>query len=198
MSLATDQAAVKLWVRALLGFAARDPVVMENEPRPAFERVIATLAWVSRVRRGVDELRYEDSEEAAPADNLTPVVVGARVRVLQVTVETVSQAPDAPSALDWCEHAQDRMHAPSSRAALAAANLGLVGAQVVTLADLESDQHMNARAVLDVRLNATSFERDAAGATGSIESVELTSDTLKGVDGVDLPAAQQFDHEVIP
>jgi hypothetical protein len=197
VSLASEQTAVKAWVRALLGFAATDPVVMENEPRPMFKTAIGTLAWVSRAGLGVDEVRYEDSGDIAPASNLVPVVMGPRVRVLQVTVEALAQDPAAPSALALCERAQDRMRRPSSLAALAAANLGLISAQTISINDAKRDQRWNARAVLEVRLNATSFDRDTTGAAPSIESVEISS-ALQDVDGTQLPAELQFNNEVMP
>jgi hypothetical protein len=197
VDLVATQTALKAWARALLGLASNDPVLFENEPRVMFNRVLVLLSWVSGAGVGVDETRYEDSGATAPAANMVPVLTGARVAVLQVAVETLSQAPDAPNARALCERLRDRLRRPSSLAALKAANLGLIDAQVITVADAKRDQRFNARAVVEVRFNATSFDRDADGAVSSIERVVLTSHVAKP-DGAQLPAELQMTAEEIP
>lgn len=198
MTLAQLQTALKAWVVALAGLtASRDPVVFADEPRPMHNGTLALLTWVSGAPRGLDELRYEDNEEPAPAANMVPVVVGNRVRALQLEFETLSQDPAAPSALALCERVRDRLRRPSSLAALKAMNLGFVDAGLITVPDRKSDQRWRARTLLEVRFNATSFDRDADGAVSAIETVVLTSH-VRGTDGAALPAAQQFNAEEIP
>jgi hypothetical protein len=198
MTLAQLQTALKAWVVALAGLnAARDPVVFANEPRPMHNGTLALLTWVSGAGVGRDETRYEDNAAPAPAPDLVPVVVGNRVRVLQVEFITLSQDPAAPSALALIEQVRNRLRWESSKTALDAMNLGLIDSGVITVPDGKSDQRWRARTLLEVRFNASSFERDTAGAAPSIATVEVTSH-LSNVDGTQLPAAQQFDHEVMP
>jgi hypothetical protein len=197
VTLTALQAALKEWVRALAGLAATDPVVFADEDRPQYVTTLALLTWISGAPRGLDETRYEDTEEPAPASNMVPVVVGNRARALQLEFITISQAPAAPSALALIEQVRDRLRWESSLAALRLMNLGLIDAGIITVPDGKTDQRWRARTLLEVRFNATSFARDTAGAAPSIESVELTS-TLEDVDGTALPAAQQFDQEEMP
>lgn len=198
MDFASLEPALKAWARALLGWAATDPVVFENEPRPRHNGRIATLALVSAVGVGVDETRYEDTGALAPLPNLAPAVVGARVLAVQIAVETVDQRPGSPHARAALERLRARLRWPSSLAALAAANVALIGAGTTSSADyLSADKRFVARALLEVRLNASSFEADALGATGAIESVAVTSDVTTPADA-SLPPALQMVDETIP
>jgi hypothetical protein len=198
MDLAAIQSFLAGFFLTLLGFSApADPVVWQDEPRPQDNGRVAILSWVSIPKRGVDEVRYEDSGAAAPAVDLTPVVMGNRVLVLQLAVETLTQSADGPNATALLNTARTRLARPSAKAALLGANLALVDAVVITLANRAVDDHVIARAVLEVRLNAADGDRDTDGATSSIATVELASDTLKNVDGADVPPALQIS-EVIP
>jgi hypothetical protein len=196
MNLATIEPALVAWVRTLLGFAASDPVVFENQRRPADNGRIAILSWVASAGVGVDEVRWEDNEAPAPAPNLVPVVCGVRTLTLQVAVETLDQTSGA-TARAALELLRARLRRPSSLAALAAANLGLIGAEAVTSADYRVNQRLRSRALLEVRFNATSHDRDETGAGPAIESVDVTSH-LTGTDGVELDASLQMSTEVIP
>jgi hypothetical protein len=53
------------------------------------------------------------------------------------------------------------------------------------------------RCVLEVRFNATTFDRDEAGAVPSIESVGISA-TPEDPDAVETTAAVLFDEEVMP
>lgn len=197
MKLADVQPALKAWVAILSGV---DPafVVFENEPRPRTNGTLALLSWVSDAAVGVDENRYEDSGAAAPDGNLLPVSVGDRLVALQVGFETTDQRPDAPNARACAVRMRDRIRLRSSLSRIADMNLGLVGTDPIVQADYRAEQRMVARAVLGLRFNATSYERDdAAGIVGQIESVDVTSQ-LADVDGAQLPAALQLDHVNIP
>lgn len=195
MDYTAAQPALVAWVKALTGL---EVVAWENEPRPHVPAGrLGVLSWLPTAGRGVDEVRWEDSNAVAPLPNLEPTVVGVRVLGLQVSVETLDQRPEAPHARATLERMRDRLRRPSSLAALAAANLGLIGAGDVAPADYRVDKRWVSRSVLDVRFNATSFDRDTDGAAPAIETVRVTSH-IADVDGTELPAPEQFNDEVMP
>lgn len=193
------QTALAALILALLSDVTNVAVQWENEPRKMAIGPNVLLSWVSGAGVGVDEVRWEDTGAAVPNPDLEPTAVGARRLVLQVAPETTAnQKPGAPHARAVAEKLRTRLLGrTSAKAALRAANLGLVGVGDVTPADYEADQRMVSRCVIEVTLNATSFDRDAAGAASSIATVEVTSE-VSDVGGTLLPDAEQMDHEVLP
>lgn len=182
------QLALAAWVAALTGL---DPavVVWENDPRPLTDGVVALLAWLAEPTVGVDETRVEDTGAAIPAPDLSVTVVGCRTLTLQVALETFRQDPAAPHARALASALRARLRTPTSLAALRAANVGLIGAGDATRADYRADGgRWVARVALDVRLNATTFVRDAA--TPSIAAVELTSTFVSPLGDAEAAALQ--------
>lgn len=198
MDYAAAQSALKTLVTSVLGWTSpTDPVVFENEPRPRHNGRIAILSWVSGVGVGVDDLRWEDNGALAPDPNYVPTLAGDRMLALQVSVETLDQSPGAPHARAALEQFRTRIRRPSSLAALRAANLGMVDVGAVSQADYRVDNRMISRALIELRLNATTFDRDDDGAIGTIESTDITSH-ISDVDGTQLPASLQMNAENIP
>lgn len=199
MDFAALQSALRTWVLALLGWAApADVVVFENEARPLHNGRIAVLAWIADAPVGPSEVRYEDSGVAAPAPDMVPVVIGATVLTLQIGLETNDQTAGV-NARALAQTLRARLWRPSSLAALDAANVGLVDAGPVRQADYRdpTSKRFVARAVVDVRLNASSFDRDAIGSAPSIASAEVTSH-VESAGGTELPASLQMNAEEIP
>jgi hypothetical protein len=171
MDFESLQPAIVAWLKTLTGL---DVVIWENDPRPLAPGLVALLAWLDEPVVGVDEQRVEDSGAPAPTPDLTPVVVGVRTLTLQVGLETFRQDPAAPHARALASRLRARLHLPSSHAALAAANLGLIGAGPAVRADYRGDGgRWVARVVVELRFNATTCEVDAA--LPSLAAAEVTS-----------------------
>ncbi|HSN27173.1 MAG TPA: hypothetical protein VLT45_12835 [Kofleriaceae bacterium] len=137
--------------------------------------------------------------DATPAqNNATPVQAGNRKLALQVSIETLNTLPNAPHARSLCDTARGRIRLPSSLAALASANVGLIDVGDTIKADYRVDQRWIARSLFEVRLNGTSFERGATSdGTNTIESTRVSS-TLNDPGGTPLPAAEQLSNKVMP
>lgn len=179
------QTALKAWVLALLGWSAtRDVVIFENEPWKRDNRRVAVLSWVSGAPVAAGEVRYEDTGALAPAPDLEPVTIALDVLALQIALETDDQRPQGPHARAFAQTLRARLWRPSSLDALDAMNLGLIGSSAITQADYreKGNGRLVSRTIVEVRFNASSFDRDALAAAGSIESAEVTShvDTAAG------------------
>lgn len=204
MDFTATEDALAEWVRALMGLTADDAIAWEDRQRPWFQGRIVLLSWVAGAGVGVDEVRWEQrlvgdppAPPVAPAPNLEPVIVGCRTVTLQISAEVHNQLPGAPHARALIERLRNRLSRPSSLATLAGLNLGLIGADGVVSANYEVDDHVVGRALLSVRFNATSFDRDTDGAVGSLESVEVTSH-VQNPAGAEVAPALQMVNEVIP
>lgn len=193
MTTQSVRSALAAWVKALSGV---EIAVWENDPRPMHNGVIALLSWGASDVVGVDDLRWQYAENESPLEEMTPAVQGDRVLRVQVAFETTLQAI-AGNARELCERMRSRLRRPSSLAALAAVGLGLVSAGPAVQADYRAQQHMVARALFDVTLNATTWDADADGATSYIATVEVTSH-VSDVSGDELPASLQMQEQVIP
>lgn len=194
MNYATLQAALVLWVAALTGIDAK-AIVWENEIRVQSPGVLIVLSWVSTAPVGIEDTRWENTGDAAPALNMEPVVVGQRALVLQLSIESVLTTPDAPNARVVAEQFRTRVRAPSSLTRLTDAQVGLQSVGAVQQADYRVDQRWRNRCIVEVRLNATTFFRDTEGAAPSMESVLVSSD-LQSLNGTDSPV--QLADEVMP
>jgi hypothetical protein len=195
--LTTVQTALKTWVRSLTGIASTDVVLFENEPRVHHNGTLVLLSWLSDVGVGTHETRYEDSEEAPPAPNMTPVLVGCSLITLQISVETHSQDPAIPSARVLSMRLRDRVRRPSSLALLASLNLGLVSVAPIRQVDYRVDRRMVARMIVEVGFNATSFDRDTDSSVGSLETIEVTS-VITAPSGDPVSSDLQLTEEVMP
>jgi hypothetical protein len=199
VSLDAIQTALVAWVIALTGVEA--PFVGFKDDARA--NVVTKgrsidLSWVSDVGLGRGELRYErDDSAVAPDPDMTPIQVGNALMVLQISIETWDQRATA-NAHYLARRLRDRVRLPGSSAALLAANLGFAGIGTVLSADNNSDGRMVSKRVLEVRLNAATLERgDSTDQTGSIESVEVSSEYITvGEDPIATPL--QVTNEVIP
>lgn len=200
MDFASVEAAVITWVALLTGL---DPkaVVFADRPRPIGPAAIALCSWVSFPKRGLDEVRYDVDEDAAPPDlNMTPVQMGNRVAVLQVAVETFNQLPNGPHAYALCEKACGRVLLPASLKMLKAAALGYSDVSDVTSANYpDNGGRIVARSLFEVRFNVTSNEVGSTDdQTSTIESVEVSSEYFEDPTGAPLPDALQITDEVMP
>jgi hypothetical protein len=196
MNLVQVESALKLWVAALTGVAIGF-VVFEGAPQPRTNGRLVTLSWVSMPTVGTDEVRYANDGSVLPPDaNLTPMVVSLSKCTLQVTFDVNDNRPEAPHAFGLARLMLNRVRRPSSLAALRAVNLGFVGTTGPTNADSDTDDHNVSRAVLEVMMNASNLDRDESNPIGSVESIDLTSNTVDDEGGTPLPASLQMDHEV--
>lgn len=191
MNFATLQPLLLAWVKALTGL---DVAVFQNEPRPRHNGTLVLLSWVSNTSVGIDDLRWEITDDPIPALNATATVSGCRRLALQVSIENLDQRP-ATHAQALCEKLRARTRLPSSLALIKAMELGLVSVGDVRQADYKVDQHWVSRALVEFRFNASSFEADIA--VTSIETVEVTSQ-FEDVDGTVLPDALQLIATVFP
>jgi len=192
----TIQTALKSLIATLLGMNAA-MVMFDNEPRVSGtgHAARAVCSWVSGVGVGQDEERQEDNAAAIPEANLDVTTVGNRVLVLQVGIETLDQRPQAPHAFALAEQLRTRLRRASAGAALEAANLGLAGVGAVTRADYKSaNGQWIARALVELRLNATALDTDDA-----VPSIETATGTATFTDPAgDELAAIAFTAEVQP
>ncbi len=197
MSLESRQIAVTAWIAALTGVAPVF-VTFKNEANRVTKGQAVDLSWVSDVSVGVDEVRLElDDTVPAPYANLTPVQLGNRKVSLQVSIETSDQRP-AVNARSLFERMRGRMRLPQSLAALAAANIGLVGVGSAINADYNAEGRMFSRVVCEIAMNVTSFERgDTTDQSGTIESVDVSSEYITVGDDP-IPTPEQVIHEVMP
>lgn len=187
MDLATVEPELSRWVADLTEI----PEVLctwENAPRPQSTGARALLSWVSAQAKDTPGVVWDYDAAAGADDALTemvPTVLGERVLVLQVGVESFDHRPGY-SASALAQRLVDRAQAPSSDARLAAANLGLADVGAPQRADYAHDGRMVSRAVVEVRLNASFAFTDLAGRTASIASVEIDA-TVTGASGAPLP-----------
>lgn len=162
------------WVSALTGIE-RLCCVWKNAPRPQHNGRLVLLSWVSSTGRGTDGVSWEYAANADPLQEVTPVSRGPRELVLQVSVESFDQRPGETSRAAL-EQLRDRLHWPSSRAALAAVGLALGSMPGgVIEADYAVDKRMVSRSLLEVRLNGASTSRDIAGRTSYIATADVTA-----------------------
>lgn len=191
MDFAAIQTALVALLASLLTDVPGVQVLWENEPRKNATTFVL-LSWVSGGGVGVDETRWdEDPDAAAPDPNMTPEIVGWRRLVLQVGCERLADQRPAVHARTLVEKLRTRLRRESAQAQLEAANLGLAGLGDATTADYEADDHLVSRCVLELTLNASSFDRSESDAVSSIEHVEVNS-TLKDAGGTALPAGEQI------
>jgi hypothetical protein len=197
MDLEAIENALGALILSLLASVPDAAVQWENRPREIVVGPTVFLSWVSGVGVGVDERRWEDSAAAKPEANMVPTTAGFRRLVLQVAPEVVANQLPGRHAHTIAEKVRTGFARRSTKAALRAANLGLISVGGATTADYESDDHLVSRCVVEVALNATSYDRDDDGAVGSLERVEVTSH-VSDVGGDLLPDAEQMNAEVIP
>lgn len=172
MNFAAIKPALKTLVTSLTGAAL---VQFENEPRKAHKGVIVLLSWVSSTGVGIDENRWTiDDAVDAPDPNATPIVVGVRTLALQVSAEVHDQRVAADDARSMLERLRTRIRRSASLASLLAVNIGLIDCGNVIQSDYNVDGHVVSRCLIELRFNATEFDVDTDGATGTIETVELT------------------------
>ena len=188
MDLATIEPGLCAWVASLTGIAAA-LVTFENAPRPqGAPGGVALLSWVSMPAKDTPGVLWDYEDQGVDGDALnemTPTVLGDRVLVLQVGVESQDHRPGYSSSA-LARRISDRSHAPSSDAALEALNLGLADVGAPQRADYPFDGRMVSRAVVEVRLNASFAFNDTGGRTASITSVEIGA-TVTGANGSALP-----------
>jgi hypothetical protein len=189
------QDAGRAWALLATGLSL---AVWENEPRPRTPEAFVVLSWVSAVRPGVDELVYDfDPDTLDPLAEMVPTVRGPRVYVLQLAVESYSQAASA-NGRQYLERASVRVRWPRAVATLAAENAALASLGPARGADYPADQRMVSRWLCEARINATAAETDSAGAIGRIATVAVSSD-VDDVDGTELPRPPlNFEDEVMP
>ena len=188
MDLETIEPGLCAWVAALTGVAPAC-ATFENAPRPqAVAPGRALLSWVSMPSKGTPGVVWDYDAEAGEVDALTemvPTVLGDRLLVLQVGVESIDHRP-AYSSSALAQRLADRARAPSSDVALEVLNLGLADVGTPTRADYPADGRMVSRAIVEIRFNASFAYNDTAGATSSIDSVTVDA-TVTGSDGNPLP-----------
>jgi hypothetical protein len=176
------------WVAARTGITA-SLVTFENAARPQFTTGgRALLSWVSMTAKDTPGVVWDYESQGAEGDALdemVPTVLGDRVLVLQVGVETIDHRPGY-SASVLAQRLVDRAHAPSADAALEVLNLGLADVGAPQRADYEADRRMVSRAVVELRFNASFAFNDDDGRTASITSVEVGA-TVTGSNGSALP-----------
>lgn len=186
MHLETIEPGLCAWIATLTGIAVA-LVTFENAPRPMdAPGGRATLSWVSMAAKDTPGVVWDYDAGAVDAlAELTPTVLGDRVLVLQVGVESIDHRPGY-SASALAQRIADRAFSPSSDAALEALNLGLADVGAPQRADYASDGRMRSRAVVEVRLNASFAFTDTDGSTSSIASVTADA-TVTGSSGSPLP-----------
>lgn len=189
MDLETIEHALSALVATLSGIEALC-VQWENHPRVQHNGRLALLSWVSIEGRGTDEVLWA-YDPAAPtsATDFTPELVGQRVAVLQVAIESHDQRP-GHTARRIAETIRSGFSMPSAVAALKAVDLGLASVGQTIAADYKSDDRFVSRSIVEVRLNAVSRITDTAGATPRIDTVGLTA-TITDPAGTALPASLQ-------
>lgn len=185
MDLAEIEPGLATWVASLTGITAA-LVTWENAVRPAFTTSRALLSWVTVVAKGPPGVEWDFDDTAVDAlDEMVPTVVGERVLVLQVAVESIDQRP-GQNASALAQRLVERAHAPSADAALEELNLGLANVADPVRADYTADKRMISRAVVEVRFNASHAFVDTEGTTSTITSVQ-TDATVTGANGSTLP-----------
>lgn len=188
MDLSAIEPGLCAWVAARTGITA-SLVTFENAARPQFTTGgRALLSWVSMAAKDTPGVVYDFEDQGVEGDALdemVPTVLGDRVLVLQVGVETIDHRPGY-SASVLAQRLVDRAHAPSADAALEVLNLGLADVGAPQRADYEADRRMVSRAVVELRFNASFAFNDDDGRTASITSVEVGA-TVTGSNGSALP-----------
>ena len=188
MDLGALEPAIEAWATALLGGDV--PVAWADRPPPQGVRRLALLSVLAVAGTGVDDVvRVLDAEAPTALTELVPEVRGYRLLTVSIQVDTLDQRASG-TARALLEQARTRAQAPSVLGLLHDAGLALVAVGDAVPAPYKLQGRTFSRYVLDVRLAAGARERDAAGATSTIESAELRGE-LTDTDGSPLPAALQ-------
>lgn len=185
--------AVKAWALVITGL---NVAVWENAPRPRVPEACVRLSWVSAPRKGLDEIVYTDVGGDALTE-LRPTARGPRLYVLQIAVESFSQAANS-NARQYLERAPARSRWPRAEALLTAQNAAIATIGDARAADYKADDRWVSRWVCEARINATSAETDTVeGGIGSIATVAVTS-AVSDESGALLPTPPNFQDEVMP
>lgn len=153
----------------------------ENTPRVQHNGARVLLRWVSEVSKGVDGARYVFAANADPLLEMTPVVEGSRVCVVQLDIEVYDQRSGV-NAHAVASRARTRCYFPSVLAALSALELAVANVGTIAVTDARLDGRMVSRRTFELRLNAVSRETDSAGRVPYIATVETTA-TVTNPDG---------------
>ena len=153
----------------------------ENDPRVMHNGSLVLLRDVSEVSVGIDATTYDYAADADPLLEMTPIVSGNRVLVVQLDIEVHDQSRGV-NAGAIASHARTRLRFPSVLAMLEAVGLAVVGAEQVVVTDYELDGHMVSRRSVDLRFNGVDSETDTAGRAPYIATVETTA-TITHPDG---------------
>lgn len=133
------------------------------------------------------------------AESTSEGLLTNRTPAMQIGIESFTQDP-AQNGFFLLEKLRGLMRGRASLAILATANLGLADMDATTKADYRVDNHFVSRAVASVRFNLSDTATDTQGTTGTVDAVQLTSDSILEEDGVtQAPAANQWtDHQIGP
>lgn len=158
-----------------MGAPGAMPILWDNDPMPSWIGPLACYVAgpLELVPDGVDWVTY-DRTGPLPV----PVVNSPRRALYQVRVVGRSQTPRDGQAASWLEIARQALRLPAQRAALQAANLGLVRAGSVLRADRMFDDRAESVATMEVWFNVVFVGNlPTSGASpGVIETVGLSSE----------------------
>lgn len=188
MNHATLDEGLRAWAAALTGIPAAC-VRWEGEPAVQHNGAVVFLRWVSEAPVGVDATHYTFAENADPLAEMTPTTTGNRVAVLQVDVEVHDQRPGV-NAHAIAARAMTRVRWPRLLAVLEGLGVAVAAVGQLATTDYTVDGRSVSRRSFEVRLNGTSSETDADGATSYIATV-ATAAHIDDPAGDDVPAAIQ-------
>lgn len=191
MDFATIQTAIATW--AQLGTGLEDTQVRWGDREQTKGTATCAQLMIGPTRAiGVDELRWEDLNVGG-SEQLTPTVNGYRHFTLSLKVESRNAKPDnlgstGRKARHYAERARTALCLPSIQRVFQQAQVAVVQSMDVIDFDAKSAGRAKSTAHLDVIFATTSILADAVD--DYFDKLRVSS-TLKGADGVDLPASLQ-------
>lgn len=173
MDFAVLEPGLVVWVALLTGLTPGS-VQWQNAARVQTNGRACDLSWIGSQGRGVDGTAWRYATNADPLQEMTPVSQGPRELTLQLSAETYSQRP-GETGRAALEQLRDRLHWPSSKAALRAVGLALGSMPgAVTTSDYRSGGRTISRCLLEVHFNAVAAGADAAGRTSYLATAVVT------------------------
>jgi hypothetical protein len=164
----------------------RDQSVKATANSGQLSSVKLYLKVTSCVRIGTDDVRYT---QATPASDLQETIFGLRRVTLRLEVHA-SQVSDQQWSLSILERIGTRLARRRVIDALLALNVGIIDIGASTDISAKKDQHVQSRAIMDLKLTMVATDRDPIP-TGWVQSVVITSE-LQDTDGTLLPTPPNY------
>lgn len=194
MDFAAIQEAIRAQIKTCLGITVDTDCVWTKTAKGG--------TWKNSPRcllsvRGLTPLGWDENRTAydVGTDKLVATRVGNRLFTILVRVEVDNQTPGA-DAYTLQSRLHTRLQRPTVLAALRAVNVALVNLGPAVDAEYRVDGRDVSAWAQEIRFSTVEQEVDAQSSGDYIKHVDLSSDTLKGADGEDLP--DQMDKIVPP